>query len=80
MQQKSLTLSQLHFQDTLEKYYTTESQRNAVTLSWDHVMAQVMVFVMLPTYLLSLNNSMPDANHVLKSFALEIIFLLFTKS
>jgi len=27
--------------ETLEKYYTTESQRNAVTLSWDHVMAQM---------------------------------------
>lgn len=27
--------------DSLEKYYTTESQRNAVTLSWDHVMAQM---------------------------------------
>jgi len=26
---------------TLERYYTTESQRNAVTLSWDHVMAQM---------------------------------------
>jgi tetraspanin-18 len=39
--------------DTLEKYYTTESQRNAVTLSWDHVMAQVMICVMLcylPTF------------------------------
>jgi len=27
--------------DTLEKYYTTEKKRNAVTLSWDHVMAQM---------------------------------------
>jgi tetraspanin-18 len=27
--------------DTLEKYYTTENKRNAVTLSWDHVMAQM---------------------------------------
>jgi len=27
--------------DTLEKYYTTKSHRNAVTLSWDHVMAQM---------------------------------------
>ena len=30
-------------QDTLEKYYTTKSHRNAVTLSWDHVMAQVNI-------------------------------------
>ena len=34
---------QSYLQDTLEKYYTTESQRNAVTLSWDHVMAQVII-------------------------------------
>lgn len=27
--------------ETVEKYYTTESQRNAVTLSWDHIMAQM---------------------------------------
>jgi len=27
--------------ETLEKYYTTKSNRNAVTLSWDHVMAQM---------------------------------------
>ena len=36
-----VSFDHIELQDTLEKYYTTESQRNAVTLSWDHVMAQV---------------------------------------
>lgn len=33
--------TKVFLKDTLEKYYTTESSRNAVTLSWDHVMAQM---------------------------------------
>ena len=29
------------FQHTIRKYYTTKSQRDAVTLSWDFMMAEV---------------------------------------
>jgi tetraspanin-18 len=35
------THTQDFFQHTIRKYYTTKSQRDAVTLSWDFMMAEV---------------------------------------
>jgi hypothetical protein len=31
------------FQHTLRKYYTTKERRDAVTLSWDFMMAEVRI-------------------------------------
>ena len=33
-----------YFTWTIEKYYTTKEQRDAVTLSWDFMMAEVCIF------------------------------------
>lgn len=40
---------QMFFKQTIKKYYTTKNQRDAVTLSWDFMMAEVIFFVVILT-------------------------------
>ena len=41
--QQAETHTKEFFQHTLRKYYTTKEQRDAVTLSWDFMMAEVII-------------------------------------